>query len=220
MPFDPKPYLTKLKGKDYLEVKYRLLWLRTDHPEAIIETEPIRLETELAVFRAKVTLLHNGASATGYGSETKRDFGDFLEKAETKALGRALGALGYGTQFGAEFDEGTEPTGERNVVDSPVPATPRAAQPAVAGEPRPPQAEPQTVSPELVAAWEAARKLAAEIGWSPERVAQEYVVAYRKRGVQKPADLTLEMVQERNQTLAKFIEGQRAGAETRATKEP
>ncbi|HKG29607.1 MAG TPA: hypothetical protein VKB01_10775, partial [Thermomicrobiales bacterium] len=38
--------------------------------------------------------------ATGYGSETASDFPDFIEKAETKAIGRALNALGYGAQFG------------------------------------------------------------------------------------------------------------------------
>src|SRR3546814_7260726 len=56
--------------------------------------------------------------ATGYGSETPKDFGDYIEKAETKAIGRALGALGFGTQFTDDFDEGHERNGERNVVDS------------------------------------------------------------------------------------------------------
>ena len=34
-----------LNGRgEYLEVKWRLLWLRTEHPEAIIETELVKLE--------------------------------------------------------------------------------------------------------------------------------------------------------------------------------
>jgi hypothetical protein len=117
--FDASRYLTKLKGKDYLEVKWRLLWLRTEHPDAVIETELARLEMEppMAVFRARVSI-PDGGSATGWGQEELKDFGDFLEKAETKALGRALAALGYGTQFTEDFDFAE---GDPNrVVDSPV----------------------------------------------------------------------------------------------------
>ena len=36
--FRASRYLTKLNGKDYLEVKWRLLWLRTEHPDAVIVT--------------------------------------------------------------------------------------------------------------------------------------------------------------------------------------
>ena len=117
--FDASRYLTKLKGKDYLEVKWRLLWLRTEHPDAVIETELVRLEMDppMAVFRARVSI-PGGGSATGWGQEELKDFGDYLEKAETKALGRALAALGFGTQFTEDFDfaEG-DPA---RVVDSPV----------------------------------------------------------------------------------------------------
>lgn len=115
--FDASRYLTKLNGRDYLEVKWRLLWLRTEHPEAAIATELVRLEDGLALFRAKVTI-PGGGEATGWGSETKDDFGDYIEKAETKALGRALAALGYGTQFCEDFDFHREDRGK--VVDSPV----------------------------------------------------------------------------------------------------
>ena len=135
--FDASKYLTKLSGKDYLEVKWRLLWLRTLHPDAVIETELVKHGAGLALFRARVTVPGAG-SATGWGSETAEDFGDFIEKAETKALGRALAALGYGTQFCEDFDftaETKEPRKQRStasrqtstpqrtkerVVDSPV----------------------------------------------------------------------------------------------------
>ena len=101
--FDASKYLTKLSGKDYLEVKWRLLWLRTEHPDAVIETELVKHGAGLALFRARVTI-PGGGVATGWGSETADDFGDFIEKAETKALGRALAALGFGTQFCEDFD--------------------------------------------------------------------------------------------------------------------
>jgi hypothetical protein len=116
MTFDPQKHMTKLKGKDYLEAKWRLVWLRDEHPDAIIETQHIDLDLERnhAIFRATVTI-PGGGSATGYGSESSKDFGDFIEKAETKALARALAALGYGTQFtGDELAEG------ERIVDSPV----------------------------------------------------------------------------------------------------
>lgn len=117
--FDASRYLVRLKGKDYLEVKWRLLWLRTEHPDALVETEMVShtFQPPMAVFRARVTI-PEGGSATGWGHEDAADFGDYLEKAETKALGRALAALGYGTQFTEEFDFVAE-DGQR-VVDAPV----------------------------------------------------------------------------------------------------
>lgn len=114
--FEPSKYLTQLSGKDYLEVKWRLLWLRTEHPDAVIETEMASNDGSTAVFRARVTL-PSGGGATGWGSESYQDFGDYIEKAETKALGRALAALGFGTQFARDFD--LDEAGRR-VVDSPV----------------------------------------------------------------------------------------------------
>ena len=67
--------------------------------------------------------LPTGASATGWGSETSQDFADYIEAAETKALGRALAALGFGTQFTRDYDfaEAAAATAPRQqVVDAPV----------------------------------------------------------------------------------------------------
>lgn len=103
--FVPTPYLRQLHGRgrdggaDYLDVKWRLLWLRKEHPDAEIVTELVQHDPQLAIFKATVTV-PRGGKATGYGSETASDFPDFIEKAETKAIGRALNALGYGAQFG------------------------------------------------------------------------------------------------------------------------
>ena len=49
---------------------WRLLWLRTEHPEAQIETQLVKHEQDLAIFSARVTL-PSGAVATGWGSETQ-----------------------------------------------------------------------------------------------------------------------------------------------------
>ena len=103
--FNPNEHLLNLKGKQYLPVAWRLYWLRQVQPDAVIETEAITLTADLAVFKATVRL-PSGASAMGHGTETPRDFQDYPEKAETKAIGRALAALGFGTQFAvSDFDE-------------------------------------------------------------------------------------------------------------------
>jgi len=114
--FEPKNYLTRISGADYLEVKWRLVWFRNENPNGRIQTELVSHQDETAVFRATVEI-PDGGSATGWGSEAADDFGDYIEKAETKALGRALAALGYGTQFCPDFEFGAA---DSRVVDSPI----------------------------------------------------------------------------------------------------
>ena len=115
-PFEPGRHLSKVGGSDYLEVKWRLVWLRETHPEAAIETDLISHDGSFALFRAKVSI-PGGGSATGWGSEGVDDFRDYIEKAETKAIGRALAALGFGTQFCPDFDFGAA---AGRVVDAPI----------------------------------------------------------------------------------------------------
>lgn len=122
--FDPRPHLRTItsdgRQTEYLDVKWRLAWLRTEHPEAQIETEHVLLNEDSAVFRAMVYIPGAGC-ATGYGSETREDWADFIETAETKAIGRALAALGYGTQFAMDFDADVDPKRQR-LADSPAEA--------------------------------------------------------------------------------------------------
>jgi hypothetical protein len=131
MTFNPMEHLMKLSNKDYLQVHWRLVWFRDAFPHGIITTSMLSLDLDrgLAVFKAIVDD-GEGGIGTGHGSETVKDFRDFIEKAETKAIGRALAALGYGTQFAPELDEGDR------IVDSPVarkasekPATSPVSQP-------------------------------------------------------------------------------------------
>jgi uncharacterized protein YbdZ (MbtH family) len=120
--FDPTQYLSKFDGREYLEVKWRLLWLRSEYPEARMATEIVQHNEEggFALFRAEVEI-PGGGKATGWGSETVRDFHDYIEAAETKALGRALAALGYGTQFCQDFDFSSNARpGTNQIVDAPV----------------------------------------------------------------------------------------------------
>ena len=115
MAFNPKEHLMQLKGKDYLQVAWRLVWFRQDHPDWAIDASILEMDADHAIFKAVICDENGVQKCSGHGSESKRDFGDFLEKAETKAIGRALAMLGYGTQFtGDELDEG------ERIVDSPV----------------------------------------------------------------------------------------------------
>ncbi len=145
--FNPNDHVMQLKSKqgsqDYLPVQWRLVWFRQDHPQGTIETEIVHLdldkETEeetyvwnnekrrsekvvktangVAIFRATVKD-GKGGVAIGTKMEKAASFGDFLEKAETGAIGRALAALGYGTQFAPELNE------QHQIVDSPVDRAP------------------------------------------------------------------------------------------------
>ncbi|HMA34839.1 MAG TPA: hypothetical protein VKY74_10210 [Chloroflexia bacterium] len=149
--FDPSRYLTKIDGRDYLEVKWRLLWLRTEYPAARIQTEMVKYEDGFALFRAEVTL-PTGAAATGWGSETIHDFADYIEAAETKAIGRALAGLGFGTQFCRDFDFAAEARAAAprpQIVDAPVDYATVAGHGTAPGHnvvalaPRPPAAGPR-----------------------------------------------------------------------------
>ncbi|MDQ3695526.1 MAG: hypothetical protein M3464_18190 [Chloroflexota bacterium] len=135
--FDPTPHLRQLRGRggngEYLDVKWSLVWLRREHPDAQIVTEHVQIDSTLAIFKATVSL-PTGGIATGYGSETTADFRDYIEKAETKAIGRALRALG----FGAPNNEGEDEV--ETVTPAAEPASPMASsqrQPAATGTPRP-----------------------------------------------------------------------------------
>ena len=119
MAFNPKDHLMNLKGKDYLQVMWRLVWFREEKPLWSIDTKLEQLTENHAVFSAKIFDENGVQKSAGYGSESIKDFRDFIEKAETKAVGRALAMLGYGTQFAPEMDECED--GKDRLADSPVP---------------------------------------------------------------------------------------------------
>jgi hypothetical protein len=143
--YDPNQHLISLKGRDYLNVQNRLLWFIRDQRDFItrgLATTSYVIRTELVEHDREVGYAHFktyvrdvlGNEATMYGSEAAKDFADYAEKASTKSLGRALLALGYGTAFAPEMDEGervVDAPVERRRAPSAAPARP-AVKPAVA----------------------------------------------------------------------------------------
>jgi hypothetical protein len=139
MPFDPRQHLMNLKGKDYLPVAARLIWLNEEAPRYTVQSQILKLEETYAIVQATVIVQDEAGTPLKTASATKREdkthFPDYLEKAETGAIGRALGMLGYGTQFAPEFDE-LNGLLEARVVDKPQ------APAREAPRPEPTRAEP------------------------------------------------------------------------------
>src|SRR5579872_2677080 len=100
--FDVKKHLIKVQGgRQYLPVAARLVWFREQHPDWGIETRPIAIDTEkqYAIFEALVYNAEGKLMAKGTKMENVRGFPDYIEKAETGSIGRALAVCGFGTQF-------------------------------------------------------------------------------------------------------------------------
>lgn len=148
MTFNAQEHVIQLKSKagsaDYLPVQWRLVWFREECPNGTIDTEELEVDldremeeegyawnnetrrSEKVMKRAKgyaryraIVTDGKGGRATGTKSEKAVSFPDFVEKAETGAIGRALAALGYGTQFAPEMNE------EHRIVDAPVDRIPQ-----------------------------------------------------------------------------------------------
>lgn len=142
--FNPSQHIIQISSsqgkKDYLPVQWRLVWFRSLCPDGKITTELLDLDRKeecehettawndekrkyekvvkcakgVAVFKATVED-GKGGVATGTKMENAAAFADYLEKAETGSIGRALAALGFGTQFAPELDEGDE-----RIADAPI----------------------------------------------------------------------------------------------------
>jgi hypothetical protein len=130
-----------LKGKAYLPARRRIQWMRglpVPHPDWTIDTEIVehvpgtltkagpvgvgKVEGGFAVIRANVFDAEGRLIATGLKSEYSGNFTDYLEKAETGAIARALAVAGYGTESAIDLDEGVA---EGRIADAPVEARTR-----------------------------------------------------------------------------------------------
>lgn len=129
--FDPMKYMLKLpKTKkvslpngqvrfektetDYLPVAARIAWFRKEHPYWSIVTDIEELANKAVVMKATIKDMTGNVIATARKKETEIGFPDYIEKAETGAIGRALAMCGYGTLQAPEFDE------QERLADSPV----------------------------------------------------------------------------------------------------
>src|SRR5687767_7238313 len=129
--FDPMKYMLKLpKTKkvslpngqvrfektetDYLPVAARIAWFRKENPYWSIITEVEQLADKAVIMKATIKDMLGAVIATARKKETEAGFPDYIEKAETGAVGRALAMCGYGTLQAPEFDE------QERLADAPV----------------------------------------------------------------------------------------------------
>ncbi|MHB0937967.1 MAG: hypothetical protein ACYDCO_08915 [Armatimonadota bacterium] len=122
--FKPGDFTISLQGKEYLPVAARVKWFRTVHPSGTIETHEVIVDLDrpfskgggkvygYARFHATVKDADGRVLGQGTKTETAANFFDYVEKAETGSIGRALAAAGFGTEIDQDLDEG-------RVVDSP-----------------------------------------------------------------------------------------------------
>jgi hypothetical protein len=138
--FDPKPLVERLRTgglETNQEVDLLLLWMRKEHPQAKILTDLAQFDPEIAVIRAVISL-PSGAEATGYGSALSAEGKEMVERAETKAIGRALNGLGYSVE---SFDG--RPLSVEKRVEPPAPIR------VVAPKPEAEEQAPVEVMPEV-----------------------------------------------------------------------
>ena len=120
-PFSPQQHLVPMEEDQYLPVQWRLVWFhQATGPRAGYVTVEVEHDRS-AGFARFLTIAWDGCGeswhplkvhgvelavcgrvATGEGSESQSQFPDYYEAAATKALGRALAGLGFGTQFATE----------------------------------------------------------------------------------------------------------------------
>lgn len=96
--------LRDIKGKLYLDVAYRVIWFREEFPSWTIKTSLIFHDKTRAIAFCEILDDQGRLMASGTKTESLEGFYDFIEKCETGAVGRALGFLGFGTQFALDLD--------------------------------------------------------------------------------------------------------------------
>jgi hypothetical protein len=120
--FQPNDYLVQLEDGPYLPVQWRLVWFhQATSPRAGYVTVEQRHDRRRG-FASFVTIAWDGSDtawrtvrvagveiavcgrvATGEGSEERSQFAEYYEAAATKALGRALVGLGFGSEGAPEL---------------------------------------------------------------------------------------------------------------------
>jgi hypothetical protein len=162
------PFLN-LKGKQYLLVAHRLIWMREEKPLWAIESRIVSVDSEMAIVEATIKDESGRIVAQAHKMQTAKGFpGGYLEKAQSAAVGRALAFLGYGTAFAQELEE-DESTPINELSDSPIPPVQKAF------------AQPKVTEPQLKRLFAISRAK----GWDLEHVRKEI----EKIGVKDSKDL-------------------------------
>lgn len=148
MPDAIRQHMIRTRGADYLPVAFRLVWFRDECPDWTIQTELVDggYQHGYALMRAVVSDASGRVISTAHKVEDSTGFADFLEKAETGAIGRALAIAGYGTQFAPDIsgaDDSDDP------VDAP--ARPPARKPSSQPRPQPVRAPQSPPHPQQTA---------------------------------------------------------------------
>jgi hypothetical protein len=119
-------------GGTYLPARKRINWMRGGDPDAhpdwgintaLLEhnqgkrTGPGKVEGGYALVGASITDERGRTIATAMKTEYSENFADYVEKAETGAVARALAVAGYGTESALDLDEGYE---DDRIADAPV----------------------------------------------------------------------------------------------------
>lgn len=135
-----KEKMMPLSGGLYLPVRRRVAWMRGEpvpRPtwgivNTLLKYEMGTLESPrgggpggkmakisggYAVVKSEIIDDSGRIISTGYAQERSEIFPDFIEKAETAAVGRAAALAGFGTEAALDLDEGIE---EGNLADAPV----------------------------------------------------------------------------------------------------
>jgi hypothetical protein len=104
----------KIRGKEYMEVKDRVMVFRKNHPSWALITEIIENNeaTGSVIFKVIIEDENGRIRGTGHAHEFKEDKTSMvnktshLENCETSAIGRALASLGIGIESSyATYDE-------------------------------------------------------------------------------------------------------------------
>lgn len=162
--FDPRRFLRKTVSEQtkqevlYLDLKYKKLWFRLEHPRGRIKKTALKITEQIAIIEAKVYFDENDAepvsSFIAQRNATGRPGSLYVENAQYAAENQALIDAGYGIQFcdisqgpdAEQFDAGIPAGTVKTEIPAPVPVSAPAAIKKIPEVAPPSKPEPAMVS--------------------------------------------------------------------------